>query len=89
VIRGELGDGKPPLVKRVVSTGEGRGQCQILFITKEQDRTAAILAALKDESILAAGECEKFIHLGGTTNFLFERNRVRLTSVCRRRAGRT
>ena len=78
VVRGKTISGRPPQVKRLNSGAEARGQCQILFIaSKEAGRPAAILAALKDESILTIGESEKFLEEGGTINFLLEDDRVR------------
>jgi hypothetical protein len=78
VVRGRTIGGRPPEVKRVNSGPEARGQCQILFIaSKEAGRTAAILSALKDDSILTIGESEKFLEQGGTINFLLEDSRVR------------
>jgi hypothetical protein len=52
--------------------------CQVLFIgVKEKKLLPAILAGVKGNPVLTAGESEHFVQEGGMISFLLEDNKIR------------
>jgi hypothetical protein len=52
--------------------------CQILFIGAEERKLLpAILAGIKENSVLTVGESENFVQDGGMIGFLLDKNKIR------------
>jgi hypothetical protein len=66
------------LVVRRGSVADDMRSCQLLFVSRsERDRTAEILATMKDLSIVTVSEIPDFARRGGIINFYIENKKVR------------
>jgi hypothetical protein len=78
IVRGETVDGRPLVVRRYRSIGEVE-TCHILFIDRSQaGHLDAVLAALKQRSVLTIGDFEGFGRQGGIIRFVTVGNKIRL-----------
>lgn len=78
IVRGETVNGRPLVVRRYQSF-EQIDTCHILFIDRSQDsQLDAIVAALKNRSILTVGDFDGFARRGGMIRFVTVGNRIRL-----------
>ncbi|HTS20043.1 MAG TPA: YfiR family protein [Verrucomicrobiae bacterium] len=77
-VGGKSVNNRPVVFKRVTSEQEYR-TCHILFVSaSEKDHLAAILAAVKDTSVLTVGETDGFLTLNGMINLAKKDNKIRL-----------
>jgi hypothetical protein len=78
IVRGETVNGRPLVVQRYQSIGEVE-TCHILFIDRSQaGQLDAVLAALKERSVLTIGDFEGFGRHGGIIRFVTVGNKIRL-----------
>ena len=76
-LRGKTVQGRPVVIKQLDEVQDADA-CHILFIaTSERERTAQILERLEGSAVLMVGETEGFARLGGSINFVTERNKLR------------
>jgi hypothetical protein len=77
IIEGESAAGRPLALAQPQTDDEAR-QCQILYISAgDPDRSARLLAAVRQAPVLTAGDGPRFAQQGGAVGFLLEDNRVR------------
>jgi hypothetical protein len=78
VALGKVVNGRAVSIRRVKASDDLR-QCNLLFISAEEERhTAEILASLKKANTLTVGETPGFAQAGGMINFSIQENRVKL-----------
>jgi hypothetical protein len=78
VALGKVVNGRAVSIRRVKASDDLR-QCNLLFISAEEERhTAEILASLKKTNTLTVGETPGFAQAGGMINFSIQENRVKL-----------
>jgi uncharacterized protein DUF4154 len=78
IVRGETVNGRPLAVRRYQSLDQ-IGSCHILFIDRSQEpQLDAIVAALKDRSVLTVGDFDSFARRGGMIRFNTVGNKIRL-----------
>jgi hypothetical protein len=78
LVEGKAVDDRAMAVREIAGVGEAAG-CQILFIaSSEHLRFRAILAKLKDRSILSIGDTSDFTGEGGVANLRIEDGKVRI-----------
>jgi len=86
-IRGRAVNGREIVLQRLASGAEP-GVCHILFISAaEQRHSPALLAKLKNASILTVGESEDFLRSGGIINLARQDQKIAL-QVNLKAAGR-
>jgi hypothetical protein len=69
--------GKSVVAKRI-STPEGSGNCQILFMSSAEDgRLKQIIEALNKQAVLTVSDMPKFLQHGGMIQFVMEGKRIR------------
>ena len=79
MLRGRTVEGRA-LAWKIVRGAPAPGECQLLFVGREEgQRSAALLAALRKTPILTVGETEEFGSQGGIIWFTLSGNRVRFT----------
>ena len=78
IVRGETVNGRSLVVRRYQSIDQVAA-CHILFIDRSQQaQLEAIVAALKNRSVLTVGDFEDFARRGGMVRFVTVGNRIRL-----------
>jgi hypothetical protein len=78
VALGKVVNGRAVSIRRVKASDDLR-QCNLLFISAEEERhTAEILASVKKTNTLTVGETPGFAQAGGMINFSIQENRVKL-----------
>jgi len=78
VALGKVVNGRAVSIRRVKASDDLR-QCNLLFISAEEERhTAEILASLKKTNTLTVGETPGFAQAGGMINFSIQENKVKL-----------
>ena len=78
IVRGETVNGRPLAVRRYQSPDQ-IDSCHILFIDRSQEpQLDAIVAALKDRSVLTVGDFDSFARRGGMIRFDTVGNKIRL-----------
>jgi hypothetical protein len=78
IVRGETVNGRPLAVRRYESI-EQVDDCHILFVDRSQaGQLDAVVAALKERSVLTVGDFEGFTRHGGIIRFVTAANKIRL-----------
>jgi hypothetical protein len=78
IVSGETVNGRPLMVRRYQSLDQV-DTCHILFIDRSQEsQLEAIVAALKNRSVLTVGDFAGFAHRGGMIRFITVGNKIRL-----------
>ena len=78
IVRGETVNGRPLAVRRYESI-EQVDDCHILFVDRSQaGQLDAVVAALKERSVLTVGDFEGFTRHGGIIRFVTVANKIRL-----------
>jgi hypothetical protein len=78
VALGKVVNGRAVSIRRVKASDDLR-QCNLLFISAEEERhTAEILASVKKTNTLTVGETPGFAQAGGMINFSIQENKVKL-----------
>jgi hypothetical protein len=78
IVRGETVNGRPLVVRRYQSIDDVE-TCHILFIDRSQaEQLDAVLAALKERSVLTIGDFAGFARQGGIIRFVTVGNKIRL-----------
>jgi hypothetical protein len=70
--------GSRTLHVRFITMAKDTGQCHILFISEDIDRTTLLetLAAVRDKPVLTIGETKAFINSGGVINLFNRKGRL-------------
>jgi uncharacterized protein DUF4154 len=78
IVRGETVNGRPLAVRRYQSVQQVDA-CHILFIDRSQEaQLEAIVATLKERSVLTVGDFEGFARRGGMVRLVTVGNRIRM-----------
>jgi hypothetical protein len=76
IIRGEVLDGRPLMIRHLASGEDLRG-CQIIYVGPAEARgTTQIINAVADAPILTVGETDDFINDGGIIRFVRTGDRI-------------
>jgi hypothetical protein len=78
IVAGEQVKGRPLVVRRINRLEDAKN-CQILFVSSSQRRSARdILICCQNASVLTVADIPDFIEAGGTIAFRIEENRLKL-----------
>lgn len=89
LVANESIEGKSVETKQVLAAADA-AKCRVLFISlSEEGRLKAILAGLRNSSVLTVSDLPRFVEKGGMIQFVVEDNRVRfqVNATTARRAG--
>ncbi len=76
-VKGESIDGKPLLVKRILTIADA-AKCRVVFISgSEQKRVDAILSELSKSPVLTVSDIPDFAQHGGDIGFILQGEKVR------------
>lgn len=90
-LRGESIGASPMAPRRITTTAEALG-CRIVYINSAKDnQLKAILAGLRNSSVLTVSDAPDFTRQGGMIQFILDANRVRfeINLAAAQRAGLT
>ena len=77
IVAGQQVQGRSVVIRKA-RFGEDLRHCHVLFISaSERQRSAQILAGLRDASVLTVSDIDGFAEAGGSMQFVMQENRVR------------